>query len=52
MEIEIIIRGRVTIQPDDLNTVKAMGNEDAATMLIREGREIKTEVKALPAKVK
>lgn len=50
MEIEITIKGRLTIPDDDLNSIKAQGKDELATILIRQGKNVKTDVREVYTK--
>ena len=56
IEIQIEIKGKVKIPPDDFKHIEAEGVEELATILIRNGYEIKARVSEIytkkPAKVK
>jgi hypothetical protein len=52
MEITISISGKVTIPEDDLKMLRASSAEDLATVLVREGRDVKTEVREVYEKSK
>jgi len=47
MEIDITIQGRLTIPDDDLDSIKSQGVADLATILIRHGKNITTDVREL-----
>ena len=50
MEIEVIIKGKVTIQDDELKQVQALGKEELANLLCNNGHEIKTDVREVYVK--
>jgi hypothetical protein len=50
MDIEISIKGKLTIPDDDLKLIKAQGVGELATILIRNGKEIKTDVREVYVK--
>jgi len=50
MEIEITIKGKLTIPEDDLKSVSAQGPEELATILIRNDKDVKTDVREIYVK--
>lgn len=52
IEVQIKISGKVTIPHDDLESITAQGVEELATILIRHGTQVKSEVREVYVKEK
>ncbi len=47
MDIDITIKGRLTIAEDELDYFEAMGTEEVATALIRHSSNVKVEIRVI-----
>ncbi len=50
MDLEITIKGKITIPDDDLKTIQAQGKDELANILIRKGTDIKTDIREVHKK--